>query len=342
MFALYWQAHAYAAPATGGGPPPMPVEIASVSLENLVIDISAVGNLVSNESVTLRPEIPGRIQKIHFREGDHVKKNDILVTLDPASYRARLAESEANLKLTKVRYERARQLFDKNLTSRQELDQESALYEQSQARKALDEESLRKTVLRAPFDGILGLRLVSPGDFIKDGDDLVEISDIYTLKLDFQVPEIYLREISSGQRVDIRVDAYPNDTYQGEVYAIAPRLDVASRSVKIRARIPNINGKLRPGMFARVNLRIAERNNAVMIPEEALWPIGLEQNVYRVVDNKAVLTKIVTGYRSAGKVEVLEGLQEGEVIITSGQMKIRDGAPVMPINPLQPAAGSKG
>jgi len=311
------------------GPPATPVSATLVRSDKMVVNITATGSLVANESVMLRPEITGRIDAIKFNEGDRASKGTVLVTLDAAEYRARLDVSEANLKLRKISFDRAERLYKQNLTSSQEYDQAAAQLEEAKATRTLNEEILRKTVLRAPFDGILGLRLLSPGDYVKDGADIVDIADISSMKVDFEIPETAFRQVRKDQPLTIQVDSYPGETFTGEVYAIAPTLDPDSRSLQLRARIPNPDQRLRPGMFARISLHIAEKDNALLIPEEALWPIGDKQFVYRIVDGKVAMTEIKVGYRQHGDVEVLTGLSAGDQIVTAGQMKIRDGAAVM-------------
>jgi len=315
--------------AAEGGPPAMPVSAATVRSDKLVVDISATGNLVANESVMLSPEITGRIAAISFNEGDHVDKGTVLVTLDAAEYRARLDVSEANLKLRQISFDRAARLYKQNLTSSQEYDQAAAQLEEAKATRTLKKEILRKTVLRAPFNGILGLRLVSPGDYVKDGADIVDIADISSLKVDFEIPETAFRDVRKDQPLTVQVDSYPGETFTGDVYAIAPTLNAASRSLQLRARIPNPDLRLRPGMFARISLHIAEKEHALLIPEEALWPIGNKQFVYKIVDGKVALTEVKVGYRQHGDVEILTGVEGGDQVVTAGQMKIRDGAPVM-------------
>lgn len=332
LIALVANSAVLAQSASGGSPPATPVEAASVRTENLIVEINAIGSLIAAESVTLRPEIPGLIDTINFKEGDSVEKGVVLVTLEAAEYRARLDQSSANLKIRQLSFDRVKRLLEKNLTSQQQYDQEVALLDEARAARTVDDQRLRKTVLRAPFNGTLGLRLVSPGEFVKDGDDLVEITDISSLKLDFQVPEVHLTELRIGQTVNIETDAYPGESFVGEVYVIAPRLETASRSVLLRARVENNDRRLRPGMFGRVKLNVAEKKNALMIPEEALWPVGNQQYVYRVLDGAVHMTPITIGYRRRAVVEVTSGLTATDAVVTAGQMKIRDGAPVTIIN----------
>lgn len=329
-------AQAPAAQAPAAPPPPSPVEVANVKTENLAIELSAVGSLLANEALMIRPEFSARIAEINFKEGDAVNSGEKLVSFEAGEYRAHVDESAATVKLKQVSYNRAKQLRERNLVSQQEYDQEASQLDQAHAQLALNEERLRKMVIKAPFSGTTGLRKVSVGDYVKEGADIVQLSDISAMKLDFQVPETYLRELKEGLQVTIQTDAYPNETFTGHVFAIAPGLDVATRTVMLRARIPNTDHRLRPGMFARVKLKLSQHNNALLVPEESIWPIGKDKFVYRIVDNKAALTKVTLGYRRYGEVEVLNGLASSDTVVTAGQTKIRDGASVKVINAAAP------
>ncbi len=345
-FALSWIAMcANAAPAggkngMGGGPPAMPVEVATVTQGTVNIDISAVGTLQANESVTIRPQISGRIETIHFDEGQSVKKGSKLFSLDASEYLAQVTESEATVKLAQLKFNRSQDLLKKKLISQQQYDEDAAKLDEVKAQLALYKDRLAKTEIRAPFSGVLGLRKVSPGDVVQPGQELVNLEDIHLLKLDFRAPEVYLSELRTGLDVTVVTDAFANEVFNGKVYAIAPRVDEASRSILIRAKISNDRGMLRPGIFGKVQLRLASRTNAMLVPEEALWPVGKDMFVYRVVEGKALMSKIKIGKRLKGQVEVLEGLSAGDTVITAGQMKLRNEAPVMPIN--QPAPADSG
>ncbi len=200
---------------------------------------------------------------------------------------------------------------------------------------------LDKSMISAPFDGVVGLRKVSVGDFVNVGDDIVNLEQIDPLKTDFRVAEVYLGAVRPGQRIELRVDAFPGETFTGEVYAIDPLIDESGRSIVLRARLPNPDNRLRPGLFVRVALVLNERNGAIQVPEQALVPQGQDQFVFRVVDGKAALTKVVPGLRRDGMVEVVEGLDPNDTVVTAGQIKLRDGAEVQPVQPVpqqQPAA----
>jgi membrane fusion protein (multidrug efflux system) len=185
-------------------------------------------------------------------------------------------------------------------------------------------------VISAPFDGVVGLRKVSVGDFVNVGQDIVNLEQIDPLKADFRVAELYLGAVRPGQRIELEVDAFPSEAFKGEVYAIDPLIDESGRSILLRARLPNPDNVLRPGLFARVTLVLNERDGAIQVPEQALVPQGQDQYVFRVVDGKAAFTKVKVGIRREGMVEVLEGLGPEDEVVTAGQLKIRDGAEVAP------------
>lgn len=314
-------------------PPPMPVRVASVTRETLNVEVTAVGTLRADETVVVRPETAGRIATIHFREGQAVRQSEPLVTLDQDEYRAQLASSAAQLALEESSFRRLQDLDRRNLTSQQNLDEARAKLDAARAQHELNRVQLDKTVIRAPFDGTVGLRLVSPGAYVKTGDDIANLESLGSMKLDFRVPETYLARLASGQTLMVRVDAYPDQPFEGAIYAIEPGVDEETRTVLLRARLPNKGNKLRPGLFARVSLVLERRDNALVVPEQAIVPVGQQTFVYRVVDGKAAMTPITLGLRRPGQVEILEGVNAGDVVVTDGQLKIRDGAAVKVLPP---------
>jgi membrane fusion protein, multidrug efflux system len=229
--------------------------------------------------------------------------------------------------LLKRPWEFVKELF-RTYLSKQEYDEIHATLAEAQARRALAQTRLEKATLRAPFSGILGLRRVSPGDYVKKGQDLVNLEALDPIKIDLQLPERYSGYVRLGQIMSVRVDTLPDKSLHGEIYAVDPRLDESSRSVLLRGQIPNPEGKLRPGMFACTTLILRERKSALWVPEQALVIMGNSLFVYRVVDGKAALVKVYIGLRRPGEVEVINGLTAGDVVITDGQMKLRDGMPV--------------
>jgi len=323
------QAGAQTAPlAPAAAPRGMPVEVRPVKVTTIEETITVVGTLRSNESVLVRPEVAGRIASFGFREGERVEKGAPLVTLDSDIYQAELEEAKANLLLSRRNNERAVELFQRNAGTARQRDEAAAKLKVDEAKVALAEANLRRTRVFAPFSGIVGLRGVSLGAYVQPGQDIVNLESIDPIKVEFRVPEVRFRALKTGQALSVEVDAIPGAAFVGEVYAIDPRLDAAGRSVAIRAQVPNREGLLRPGMFARVQLMIDSRPNAIVVPEIALVPQGSDQLVYRVVDGKAVATKVRLGLRQRGEVEIAEGLRPDDRIVVAGQEKLRDGAPV--------------
>jgi membrane fusion protein, multidrug efflux system len=212
---------------------------------------------------------------------------------------------------------------------------------QSEARRAEIKARLDKSTIVAPFEGVAGLRQVSPGAYVKAGQDIARLEGIGTLKLDFRVPEVYLGRLKPRQEAVVRVDAFADEAFRGEIYAIEPAVDEQTRTLLLRARIPNPGGRLKPGMFSRVLLVTETRENALLIPEQALVPQGKDRIVYRLVDGKAVMAKVELGLRRPGEVEVRQGLSPGETIIVDGQLRLRDGVPVTVITAKPPAETAK-
>jgi len=326
-----------AAPAKPMG---LPVKAAPVTVGAVVDEVTAVGTLLADESVVIRPEIDGRVASLNFREGQAVKKGQRLVTLDSSEYEAQLAGIKAELKTERQRYVRGQELYQQKFISKEALDALAGNVDQLEAKVQEVQARVDKTVIRAPFDGTVGLREVSPGAYVKAGDDVVILENLSNIKVDFRVPEVYMSQIQRDQQVALRVDAYPGEEFKGVVYAVQPAVDKQTRTLLMRARVSNQGAKLKPGMFARVALTTSTRPKAISVPEEALWPQGKDNFVFVVVDNKVKLTKVELGNRRPGEVEIVEGLSPGDVVVTEGQIKLRDGAPVMVMG-ASPAPESK-
>jgi len=310
------------------GPPPVIVEATKVATVKLPQGISAVGSLRSDEAVVLRPEVAGRVAQIGFREGERVAKGQLLVKLDDSVQLADVARARANLTLSKTKHERSEDLRNKGFLSAQALDETLNNLKVAQADAELMEARIGKTAIRAPFSGTIGLRQVSVGDYVKEGQDMVNLESIDPLKVDFRVPELALSQVKDGQTIQITLDAIPDKAYDGKVFAINPLIDANGRAIVIRAQVPNKDGKLRPGMFARVRLFTSGNQDTMVVPEEALFPVGDEKYVYKVVDGKAARQKIVIGQRREGRVEVTEGLGPDDMVVTAGALKLREGAAV--------------
>jgi membrane fusion protein (multidrug efflux system) len=334
------------APGAGGPPggmPPMPVEAARVRVGPVADEISTVGSLQANESVVVRAEIAQRITAIEFTEGRTVKAGAVLVRLDAAELAAQAEQSAAAADLARANLDRAKPLQAEKLLSPQAFDELSAKLKEAEANLAIARERLNKATIRAPFGGRLGLRQVSPGDYVQPGQELVNLEDVSAVKVDFRVPEAGVGKVAVGQSVAVRVDAIPDRAFSGTIAAIDPRLDETTRTAMVRARVPNPRGDLLPGMFARVAVVIGERPDAILIPEQAVVPVGNDAFVFRVVDGKAAMVKVVIGRRGGGEAEIVSGLSPDDLVVTGGQMKIRDGAAVNVINQGQgPRQGAGG
>ena len=307
----------------GGG---ISIEASKVKTVRMSQGLTTINSLRSDESVTIRPEVSGRISEIGFREGQRVKKGATLIRFDTSVQRAELEQASANLGLSKSRLERSRDLFTKGFISAQARDETESNFKLAQASYDLSEARLSKLEIKAPFGGIVGLRMVSIGDYVKDGQDIVNLEEIDPLKVDFKIPEIYLKQVAVGQALQITLDAFPNQTFQGKVLAINPLVDTNGRAIVIRAVIKNTEARLRPGMFARVRLLFSDERDSEAVPEQSLIPVGDEQYLFKVVDGRAQRFKVEIGQRREGQVEVLQGLAVGDVIVTAGQLKLRDGA----------------
>ncbi len=316
-----------AKPASGGVP--AAVDVAQVVGMKLVDDVNAAGSIRSNESVVIRPEVAGRITRLNFSDGQQIRKGQLLVAFDSTVNQAEVLQAKAELGIAKANFERNADLAKQKFISERARDESLASVQVLEAKLALAEARLSKLEIKAPFSGIVGIRTVSVGDYVKDGADLVNLEDISSVKVDFRVPEKYADLVQKGQAIEVMVDALPGKPFRARVDAVDPQVDSSGRSALLRGRIGNPDGKLKPGMFARVRLILAERDNALVIPEEAIVPQGGKATVWKVVDGKAMRAEVRIGQRRAAKVEITHGLQHGDTVVTAGQIRLsKDGTPV--------------
>ena len=306
---------------------PARVAVAVVAEIPFARGLSAVGSLRSDESVVLRPEVTGRIQSIEFKEGQPVKQGQALIRLDDSVPRAELAQARANLTLAQSHYRRAVELQGKGFVSQQARDESASTLKVQQAAVALAQARLDKMTITAPFAGIVGLRSVSVGDYVNQGQDLAPLEAIDPLKVDFRVPEMYLSKVGVGQQLTLRLDALPGQERRGLVYAVSPLIDAGGRSILLRATVANQDSVLRPGMFARVQLLFNE-DKALVAPEAALSPSGETQYVYRVRNGVAERREVTIGERREGRVEILTGVAAGDQLVVAGLQRVTDGAAV--------------
>ncbi|MBP6902953.1 MAG: efflux RND transporter periplasmic adaptor subunit [Burkholderiaceae bacterium] len=337
----------------GGGGGPVAVEVGRVERMKLEDDALAVGSLRSAQSVMLRPEVSGRIVKLAFSDGQPVKRGQLLVQLDDALQQAQLLQAQAQASIARTNLQRSRELLAQNFVSQSAVDQNAAALEVAQAQVVLAQAQLARMKVLAPFDGLLGIRAVNLGDYVKDGADIVAVEDVSSLWVDFRLPERFLAKLKPGQAVDVSFDALAGQRFTARVAALDAQLDANGRSVLVRARLANPQGALRSGMFARTRTLFATRESALVVPEEALVPQGDKQLLFKLVpaaEGKGLVSRRVEariGQRAAGKVEILAGVEEGDRVVLSGQTRLLrgDAVPVRVVDVSragQPGAGASG
>ncbi|HYJ97003.1 MAG TPA: efflux RND transporter periplasmic adaptor subunit [Burkholderiaceae bacterium] len=327
---------------------PVPVEVGRVEAMRLEDDTQAVGTVRSRQGVMLRPEVSGRIAKLTFSDGQRVRRSRLLVQLDDSLQRAQLQQAEAQASIARTNLQRNQDLLAQNFISKSAVDQSGSNLEVAEAQVALAKAQLARMQIVDPFDGVVGLRMVNVGDYVKDGADLVNIEDLSSVWVDFRLPERFIARLKPGQAVQVTLDALPGRKYTGRIEALDSQLDANGRSVLVRAKLANAGGELRAGMYARSRVVFDVRENALVVPEEALVPLGDKQYIFKVIDEggKKMARRVEAriGQRVPGKVEVLEGMTAGDVVIVAGQSRLGGGAsvPVRVIDLTRPAGDRNG
>lgn len=311
------------------GPPPIFAGVAAVERQPIRDLVALVGALTSEESVMIRAEVEGAVGELHFEEGQEVAAGALLVRLRDGAERARLAEAEAQLELAKQEFERARSLAARRTLSQAELDRARAEVAVARARLELRRVELAEKEIRAPFDGVLGMRLVSVGDRVDRDTNIVQIDAIDPLRVLFTLPETALGLGQVDLELEVRVAAWPERTFAGTVYFVAPTVDPRNRRVMVKGMVPNRDRLLRPGMFANINVEIAEREAAIVIPEAAIAYDSRGAFVWRLGDGDiAERVEIKVGIREGSRVEIVEGLDAGDRIVIAGTHKVTAGSVV--------------
>ncbi len=310
-------------------------------------DAQAVGSLRSRQGVMLRPEVSGRIASLEFSDGQRVRRGQLLVQLDDTLQQAQLKQAEAQASIARTNLQRNRELVAQNFVSQSAVDQSAAVLEVAEAQVALSKAQLARMRIVAPFDGMAGIRNVSLGDYVKDGADLVNIEDLSQVLVDFRLPERFIAQVKPGQTVEVSLDALPGRAFTGRIDALDSVIDANGRSLLVRARLDNPGGVLKSGLFARTRIVFSRRENAMVVPEEALVPMGGKQYIYKVGEgpNGKVSSRIEAriGLRLPGKVEVLEGLSAGDLVVTAGQARLGRGEAVpLRVVDLSRPAGAAG
>ncbi len=326
---------AVASSAAGAGGKPPSVEVGRVEVVRLTDDTQAVGSLRSRRGVVLRPEVSGRITELNFTDGQRVRKGQMLVQFDDQLPLAQVQQSQAELSIAQANQKRNQELVAQNFISQRSLDESAANLQVAEAKLALAKATAARLRILAPFDGVVGIRQVNVGDYLKDGADIVNIEDLDAIFVDFRLPERFQSKLRRGQTALLDIDALPGRKYTALVQAIDPLIDANGRSVGVRGCVDNRQLQLRPGMFARVNAVFGVRENARVIPEEAIVPQGGRQFVIKLLPGSTAQTRstsrveVKVGLRSPGKVEILEGLEPGDTVVTTGQQRVqRDGTTV--------------
>ena len=321
------------------------VDVAQARRGAVTVSVEAVGTAHAIEAIIVTSKVTGIISKIHFEEGQRVSAGTVLVELDSRELQAELAEMRAEHDNALRLYDRVRKLYETRNVPLARLDELYGELMAAEARVSADEARLSDYVIRAPFDGRLGLRRVSVGALVNPGAEITTLDDTSRIKVDLRVPETALARVAAGQPLTVRSAAYPGRVFEGRVMTIGSRVDPVTRSVEVRGEFANDDDALRPGMFLTSTLTTATRADAVLIPEEAVVSSGDTQFLFAVIDGKAVKREIDVGEHIAGEVEVLSGLDAGVAVIVGGVQKVRDGTKVkaVPVKRANaPAAGPEG
>lgn len=313
--------------------PPMPVEMAKVTESTVTDPFEAVGTIEAEDAITVVAEIDATVINLPFKEGAAIAKGGLIAQLDDIQLRAEEERAKAILKQRQVTYDRIKTITDEGLGTAQSLDDAAAALKVAEADLALIRARLQKTRIVAPFAGIVGARKVSPGAFVRAGSPITELAQIDRLRINFSAPERYYSSLQRGAEVKVSTTAYPGYELTGRVDVIEPVVDQATRRTKIVARIDNPGGKFRPGMSANVTVVLSERENALVIPSEAVFVEGNQALVFVIqADSTVARTPVELGTRLRDRVEVLNGVAAGTMVVRAGHQKLFPGAKVMPIS----------
>jgi len=328
-------------------PPPEAVTSARVEATEWEAKTSAIGSLVAMRGVVVASELPGIVREIAFESGTLVRRGAVLVQLDTSTERAELAAAVADASLAKLSYERAERLRQGGANSQADLDAAEASAAQTEAAVARLRATIAKKTIRAPFDGRIAIRQVELGQVVAPGTPIASLQSVTPIHADFWLPQRALAEFERGQRVRVHTDAYPDDEWEGEITTVNPEVDPATRNVRVRATLPNGDGRLRPGMFVNVEVLSSEKRSVLTIPATAVIFAPYGDSVFAIEEKKdeaGMSTTIArqrfvrTGERRGDVVAVLSGLEAGASVVSSGAFKLRNGAAVAVDNALAPEA----
>jgi len=336
LYSKLQQAPAGGGPGMMGGPPggmgQTTVTVAVVAREMLSDDVESVGTAQANESLNLTAKVSDTVTAIHFSDGAFVEQGDVLVELTNTAEAARLSEARAAEADAKRQYDRLQSLIETNLISQTDLEDVRTRWETAEARLEGVIANMDDRLIRAPFTGILGFRNISEGSLVTPNTVITTLDDISTIKLDFNVAEVYLAQLAAGQTIKANSIVYRGQAFEGIVTSVGSRVDTSTRSVQVRAEIENSAGLLRPGMLLTVDLTLNPRD-AIVVPEAAVVPSQGRQYVF-VVDEESVARRIEVelGRRRPGQVEIVSGVVPGQRVVTQGVAQVRPGSRVRIIN----------
>lgn len=298
-----------------------------VTPERLDNVVRTTGSILAFDEVELKAETSGRVIKIYFAEGSHITRGMLLLKINDDDLQAQLQKTELQIKLTESQLERQQKLFDVSATSKEEYDVVVSQLSSFKADKALLNVAIAKTEIRAPFNGVIGLRYISEGSYVTPTTRIAAIQNINPVKIDFSIPEKYSASVKKGDLLTFSNDE-SSTQYSGTVYAVEPKIYMGTRSLQVRAISENKNERLLPGSFAKIDLALKETKDALMIPTQALIPVLKGQNVFICKDGLAQSVSVKTGVRNATKIQITEGLNAGDTLIISGIMSLKPNAPV--------------
>jgi membrane fusion protein (multidrug efflux system) len=312
----------------GGGPPAMPVEVATARADTVIDAILATGQVEALQSIELRPDVEGRLVQILVREGSLVGRGTPLFKIDDAELKAQVAQITAERDLARQSLNRTRDLLGQQASSQAELERAEATMRSNEAQLQLLKVRLDRTLVRAPFAGVVGQRFVSLGDYVTSDSRLAAIQTVSPQRASFQVPERYADQLKVGQQVSFRVAALPGREFTGKVDFVDPIVQLPGRTITVKARVPNPRRELQAGMFIEARLATAVRPSAVVIPEDAVLPLQGSNFVWVVADGKATRRQVELGVRTPGFVEVKNGVESAEQVVVGGQERLAEGGPV--------------
>jgi membrane fusion protein (multidrug efflux system) len=315
-------------PGMGGFAGPVGVVTASAINGSVGLEIEAIGNAVANESAEITSKTVNTVTAIRFQEGQLVKRGAVLVEFDSAQARADLAAAEAALAESQSQYKRSQELLSTKVLSQSQMDQLEATLKTNEAKVAAARARLEDTIIRAPFNGRIGFRRISVGGLVNPGTVISTLDDTSVMKLDFTVPQSYMFGLQPGLQITAQIAGVPNKSFKGRVTTLDSRVDPVTRSIIVRAEIPNADGTLKPGMFMTAKISTAPVQ-AVLVPEGAIVPEQGKTFVFVVKDGVASKREVTLGRRRPGEVQVMAGLEDGERVIVEGTQKVRDGVAVL-------------